>query len=115
MPLLKCKLNVIVLWMNNVLFFICALALFTAGLVSAAHAHVDVQSPDQQIELSIDHSNTGGDAADPLCDLHCGHSHVTFTDHTKTNFLEGSPKLFGMLSQNSLSSPIYGLKRPPRI
>ena len=101
--------------MKNVLFLICALALFTAGFVSAAHAHVEKQSADQQIELSIDQDNTDSETpSDPLCDMHC-HNHMAPTNFTQKTLPKATNKLLSVLSENATSSLIYGLKRPPRI
>ncbi len=111
----KFILNVRLLSMKNVLFLICALALFSAGLVSAAHAHVEKQSPDQQIELSIDQDTAdGANPSDPLCDIHC-HNHMTPANFTQKALPKVTGQRLSVLSENAVSSLIYGLKRPPRL
>lgn len=101
--------------MKNVLLLICAFALFATGFVSAAHADGDMQGSDQQIESSMDQDNMNDNAADPLNDQHCGHGHIDFTDHAKTNLSDSKSKLFATLSEAPLPSLIFGLKRPPWI
>ncbi len=101
--------------MKNVLFLICALALFSASFVSAAHAHVEKQSADQKIELSIDQDNTdSGTPSDPLCDMHC-HNHMAPTNLTQKALPKVTGQRLSVLSENTISSPIYGLKRPPKL
>ena len=103
--------------MKNVVFMLCALALFTAGFVSAAHAHIDTQGSDQQIELSADQdNNTDNNAADPMCDMQCAHHfHLSSTGFNQTVFVGGKEVKSNFVTEAIVSSPIYGLKRPPRI
>ncbi len=103
--------------MKNFLLLIFAISLFAAGFVSAAHAHMDTQGPGQQIELSAyqDNNTDNNNTADPLCDLHCGHGHIlSYTGQPQTAFPENGGPLFAALSETLVSSPVYGLKRPPR-
>ncbi len=101
--------------MKNVLFLICAIALFSASLVSAAHAHVEEHNANQQIELGIDLDNTdSGMSSDPLCDMHC-HNHMSTTNFMQKDLPKVTDERLSMLSDNVAFSFIYGLKRPPRI
>ena len=101
--------------MKNVLFLICAVALFSAGFISVAHAHVEKQNADQQIELSIDQDNMdSGSSSDPLCDVHC-HNHIAPTNFMQKALPKATSKFRLTLSEDIISSLIYGLKRPPRI
>ncbi|MBL4885611.1 MAG: hypothetical protein JKY95_13900 [Planctomycetaceae bacterium] len=101
--------------MKNILFLICALALFSASFVSAAHAHVEKQNADQQIELSADQDNTdNGTPSDPLCYMHC-HNHMAPTNITQKALPKATGERLSVFSENATSSLIYGLKRPPKL
>jgi hypothetical protein len=111
----KFILNVILIKMKNILFVICAFALFSASLVSAAHAHVEKQSADQQIELSVDQDTTdNGTPSDPLCDMHC-HNHMAQANLTQKALPKVTGQRLSVFSENATSSLIYGLKRPPKL
>lgn len=104
--------------MKNVLFLICAFALFTAGFASAAHAHAYKKGADQQVELSLDQQDNtdSNNTADPMCKLHCScHPHFVSAGFDHAAFLNGKDAKFGLVAEAIVSSPVYGLKRPPRI
>ncbi len=101
--------------MRNILFLICTVALFSAGFVSAAHAHVEKQGADQQIELSVDYSDANNETLiNPLCDMHC-HNHMVPTNFIQKSLPKAETERLFVLSDDAVSSLIYGLKRPPRL
>ncbi len=105
--------------MKSILFLICAFALFSAGFVSVAHAHVEQQNTDQQIELSIDQGNKldnkeNKSHSDALCDMHC-HNHMAQENFTQKYLLKITSKRLFVLSDDVASSLVYGLKRPPKL
>lgn len=102
--------------MKNFVFLTCILALFVAGFASATHVHIDAKDTGQQVALSADQGKTdNGNAADPLCDMHCAHHHyLDFSGLNQTVFPDDGGMLFGIAADYAVSSPIYGLKRPPR-
>lgn len=102
--------------MRKLLTILSVFALVVSVTASLAHAHVGGKNTSQQVELSADQDNTdNGNTADPLCDLHCGHHHhLVFSGLNQTVFPDGGATLFGITADHAVSSPIYGLKRPPR-
>ena len=102
--------------MKNTVFLICVLALFVAGFASATHAHIGEKNASKQIELSADQDNTdNSNATDPMCDLHCAHHHhLVFSGMSHNFFSDGRTVQSGFDNDSILSSPVYGLKRPPR-
>jgi len=114
MPLPKKRLDVSLFVMRNILFLIVALAFFSASFVSAAHAHVNEQGSNQQLELSADQDSAdNNNVAGPLCDMHC-HNHIAPADFTQDTLPKAVNKLFASLSESPISFFIYGLKRPPK-
>ncbi len=105
--------------MKNILFILCALAVFSVGFSSVADAHVYSKSSDSQIELKADFDDTSdNNSSDLTCDMNCHnhcHSHLVLNDIEQIEFSKASDELYITLSENILSSPLYGLKRPPRI
>ncbi len=112
----KFKFDVNLPTMKNALFTIFALALFTAGFIPVAHAHLDKQDMNHQLELAIDQDNIDNynDLSGSLCDMHC-HNHIAPVDFSKEPFPKITGRLLSVLSQSTVSSPVYELKRPPRI
>jgi len=105
--------------MKNILFSICAIALFVAGYVSAAHAHVEIQNPNQYMESNVDFDNaddglTDNQSPHPMCGIHY-HSHISSVDFMNVSFVKAPGKQFVQLFQIARPSYIYGIKRPPRI
>ena len=105
--------------MKNVMFILCALAVFSVGLLSATGAHAYDQVSDKQIVQIADYDDTNDDNSfDLTCDMNCHnhcHNHLVINDIVQIEFSKASDTLFITLSENNLSSPFYGLKRPPRI
>jgi len=101
--------------MKNVLFTICIFAILTAGLVSAAHAHIEKQDiTTHQIELNIDQDNTDTDlSSDALCDMHC-HNHMSYNGAFQSKPVQFAKEDLFMTSNDLKPSLIYGFKRPPK-
>ncbi len=112
----KFILNVTLPEMKNALFLICAIALFSANLVSVAHAHIEKQSIDQQIELSVDQNNHNDsiDSSDSLCDMHC-HNHIASADFVQNNLPKIASGTLTIFSEAPTYSLTFELKRPPKI
>ncbi len=106
------------LGMRNILFLICVLSFFSAGLASAACAHIYDSSSlslDQQVEININQDDSDNEGlSDPLCDMHC-HNHISSTGTSQDNTLNISSTFLTLASDDVVTSPIFGLKRPPKI
>ena len=101
--------------MKNILFLLCAIAFFSANIMSVAHAHIENENSPQQIELNISQDdNQDAASADILCDVHC-HNHMAAANFIQNDISIITDKLTSALTDGIAPTLLYGLKRPPRI
>ena len=105
--------------MSKIFLIFTLFALIVSVTVSAAHAHVDMDTPSEisstiHLDSDDDHNDLGSQDCEMACGGCCIHHVMNSSNQTHSLSSLTKEKLHALNTNVFVSDFIYGLKRPPR-
>lgn len=105
--------------MSKVLLIFTLFTLIVSVTVSAAHAHVEIDTPSEisstiNFDSDDNHNNLGSQDCDMACGGCCIHHVMNSSSQIHSLSSLSKDKLHALNTNIFVSDFIYGLKRPPR-